>query len=309
MTTLADLRLDLLRCPVTHEELQVESGGLVSVPSGHRYTVDANGIPLFGRGCMSSDARVQEAHYDRIAPAYLANLQYPHTEEYMAYFDRVLLEQVNGQIDTIVEVCCGAGEACWLLRDRVHTAVGIDVSTVMLATARARLPEARFNFVQGDACHLPLADGIADAVFMLGGVHHVNDRSALFSEVYRVLKSGGRFYFREPLDDFMLWRMARSAIYRLSPSLNAQTERPLRKRSTESALETAGLRLQTWRSLGFIGACVLMNSDVLIVNRVFRFVPAIRSITRFVTWFDEASLRVPGLQHAGVAVIGITSKA
>ena len=254
---LTDRQRDLLRCPITREPLVEEAGALVSIPSGRRYALDPHGIPLFARDSMSDDARVQEAHYDRIAPAYLENLTYPHTEEYVAYFDRVLLDQVDGALDTIVEVCCGAGEACWLLRDRTGHAIGVDISTAMLAHARRRLPDPRFEFAQGDACRLPIADEVADAVFMLGGVHHVNDRAGLFSEVFRVLKPGGRFYFREPLDDFILWRLARDLIYRLSPTLDADTERPLRRQPTVAGLTQAGFSLRMWRSLGFIGCCFL----------------------------------------------------
>lgn len=309
MTTVPAARpCDLLRCPITGEPLIEEAGALVSVPSGRRYELDPHGIPLFAREWMSDDARIQEAHYDRIARTYLENLTYPHTEEYMAYFDRVLLDRVDAALDTIVEVCCGAGEACWLLRDRVGRAIGVDVSTAMLARARTRMSDARFEFVQGDACRLPVADEIADAVFMLGGVHHVNNRPQLFSELFRVLKPGGRFYFREPLDDFILWRLARDVIYRLSPTLDAATEHPLRRQPTVAELTRAGFRLQTWRSVGFIGCCFLMNSDVLVFNRLFRFLPGIRSFTRLMTHVDDATLRVPGLRHAGVAVIGVVVK-
>lgn len=307
MTT-PSVRRDLLRCPVTREPLAEDNGSLVSASSGYRYEVNANGIPLFARDGMSEAARVQEAHYDRIAGIYLENLSYPHTEEYLAYFDRVLLDQIQGPLDTVAEICCGAGEACALLRDRIGRAVGIDVSTAMLARARGRLLDARFDFAQGDACRLPLPDGAFDAVFMLGGIHHVNDRTTLFSELFRVLKSGGRFYFREPLDDFILWRLARRTIYRLSPTLDEDTEKPLRRDATIAQLTGAGFRVTTWRSLGFVGSCFLMNSDVLVFNRLFRFIPGIRPFTRLMTRLDEASLRLPGLANAGVAVVGVAAK-
>jgi hypothetical protein len=51
-----------------------------------------------------------------------------------------------------------------------------------------------------------------------------------------------------------------------------------------------------------------MNSDVLVFNRLFRFMPGIRSFTRFMTAVDDATLRLPGLRDAGVAVIGVAVK-
>src|SRR5207244_7927964 len=117
---------DLLRCPVTHESLADTGDALVSVPSGRRYERDAHGIPLFARDAMTEEARVQQAHYDRIAAAYFTNLGYPHTQEYMAYFDRAVLDAIDGSVGVMAEICCGGGEACWLLRDRVRRAVGVD---------------------------------------------------------------------------------------------------------------------------------------------------------------------------------------
>lgn len=300
--------IELLRCPATGEPLADEGGALVSVPSGRRYERDERGIPLFARDAITEDARVQQAHYDRIAASYLTGLSYPHTQEYMAYFDRALLDQVDGPLDAVAEVCCGSGEACWLLRDRVGSAIGVDISTAMLERARRRLPESRFEFVQGDACRLPLADAALDAVFVLGGIHHVNDRTRLFSEVARVLKPGGRFYFREPLDDFLPWRLARALIYRASPQLDRDTERPLRRKATVEQLTGAGLRVTAWRSIGFVGSAVLMNSDVLIVNGLLRFVPGIRWFSRTMARVDDGALSLPGLRNAGVAVVGVATK-
>jgi ubiquinone/menaquinone biosynthesis C-methylase UbiE len=300
--------IDLLRCPVTHEPLTEVGDALVSVPSGRRYTRSASGIPLFAQEVITDEAKVQQAHYERIAAAYLTNLGYPHTQEYMAYFDRAVLGSIDGPIDVVAELCCGGGEACWLLRDRIRQAVGVDISAAMLDHARRRLPDPRFEFVQGDACSLPLADAAVDAVFMLGGVHHVNDRARLFSEIRRVLKPGGRFYFREPLDDFLPWRLARGIIYRAFPGLDRETEWPLRRRSTIEHLEAAGLRVAAWRSIGFIGYAVLMNSDVLVVNRALRFVPGVRALTRAMVTLDEAALRLPGLRGAGAAVVGVAAK-
>ena len=105
---------------------------------------------------------------------------------------------------------------------------------------------------------------------MLGGIHHVPARLKLFAEIRRVLKPGGAFYFREPLDDFALWRAIRKVVYRVSSALDHTTERPLRRDETEAVMAKAGLKLQTWQTYGFFGFCVFMNSDVLVFNLVWR---------------------------------------
>jgi len=62
--------------------------------------------------------------------------------------------------------------------------------------------------------------------------------------------------------------------------------------------------LEAWQSLGFIGYSLLMNGDVLAVNRVWGKLPGARALTRAATRFDELALRLPGLGRAGALAIG-----
>ena len=167
---------------------------------------------------------------------------------------------------------------------------------------------ANFLFIQGDATQLPIASEQFTSVFMFGGIHHVSDRQRLFQEVFRILRPGGRFYFREPVSDFFLWRWIRAVVYRLSPALDDKTERPLLWRETVPVLERAGFTLKSWDTYGFLGFCLFMNSDVLIFNRLFRFVPGIRFLTRLSTHIDDLTCRLPGLRHAGLQVVGVAQK-
>jgi ubiquinone/menaquinone biosynthesis C-methylase UbiE len=306
--SISEEALRILACPQTGEPLVRGEHALVNRSGTATYRISQAGIPVFAEQSLGGDARRQQAHYDRIAQAYVDNLDYPHTQEYTRFLDQALLAEFGpGGIGRAVEVCCGRGEAFRLLGSRVAIGLGVDVSERMLEHAKEDLPQ--FAFVQGDATRLPVAAGSVDAVVMLGGIHHVNDRDGLFREVYRVLRPGGRFYFREPLNDFFLWRALRAVIYRVSPGLDHLTERPLTTRETVPPLERAGFRVRTWRSLGFLGFCFFMNSDVLVFNRLFRFVPGIRTVTRLAARFDDWVLRFGPLKGAGLQVIGVAEKA
>lgn len=308
-TNMSPALLKLLRSPLDGTPLAQRGDTLVSEGSDHRFQIAPGGIPLFAEAFCSAEGRVQQQHYDAIAAKYAANLAYPQTEAYMAYLDRVLLEAVGSSVlGAAAEICCGSGEAFKLLGSRMRIGVGVDVSLNMLQAGRRQNPAANLHFVQGDATRLPLASAAFDSVFMLGGIHHVGDRRGLFAEIHRVLKPGGRFYFREPLNDFWLWRALRAVIYRLSPTLDHETERPLRRVETVPVLEAAGLGPALWQPAGFIGFCLFMNGDVLVVNRLFRFVPGIRGIVRAFCRLDEALLRFPLLERAGLQVIGVAIK-
>ncbi len=299
----------LLRCPRTGEALMRDGGGLVARLSGQRYSLTPENIPLFAEQFCTAEARVQQAHYEKIAQIYVTNLGYPHTQVYMKYLDDVLLESIAaGGLGITAEICCGAGEAFQLVGDQIEQGIGIDISPSMLRAAQSANTGNKFAFVQGDATMLPIGDGCIDNVFMLGGIHHVSDRARLFGEVARVLKPGGRFYFREPVSDFWLWRVLRSIIYRLSPTLDHETERPLLHAETEPHLTQAGMRLQSWRTAGFLGFCFFMNSDVLVFNRLLRFIPGIKMLTALAVKLDDWTVRLPMFNRAGLQVIGVAQK-
>ena len=301
--------LQMLQCPEAGEPLSQRGDTLVCRSNRHRFPVSPAGVPVFAETFLSADARLQRDHYDRIAGAYLRNLAYPHTMEYTAYLDRVLLEAFGArEPGLLAEICCGRGEALHLIGDRATRAIGVDVSLKMLDAARRDFPGDTFGFIQADATILPLKDDLFDTVVMLGGIHHVRDRRGLFAEIFRVLKPGGVFLWREPVSDFLPWRALRSIIYRLSPTLDHETERPLLWKETVPPLEEAGLRLRTWRTCGFLGFCLLMNSDVLVFNRGFRFIPGIRWFARAMARFDDAVVRFPGLSRAGLQVVGVAEK-
>ena len=300
--------IEKLRCPVTGAGLREDGQALVA-GSGPVYRISDEGIPLFAERPQSDDARRQQDHYDRIAQKYLENLGYPHTQEYAKYLDGALFEAARRcQFVDTAELCCGGADGISLFKSRMRTAIGLDVSLSMLSAARRAHPEDRFLFVQGDATRLPLATESVDTVVMLGGIHHVNDRAALFGEVARILTPGGCFLFREPVSDFALWRWLRTVIYRLSPTLDEKTERPLLYEETAVPLRSAGLDLSEWKTFGFFGYCLLMNSDVLVFNRLFRFVPGIRGLTRVACKIDDLALKAPGMGRMGLIVVGVAQK-
>jgi len=301
--------LPMLRSPRSGQALRIEGRSLVSADGAERYALSPSGVPLFAAEFLSDAARIQQGHYDGMVAQYVENLGYPHTQEYMAYLDRQLFAVLPEEgLGTVAELCCGRGEAARLLHGRIARCVGVDVSGGLLEIARKDLPSEQFYFVQGDATLLPLADRVFDNVVMLGGIHHVPDRRRLFSEIHRILKPGGGFYFREPVDDFALWRAIRKVVYRVSSALDHTTERPLRRHETEAELAQAGMALEDWRTYGFFGFCLFMNSDVLVFNRVFRFLPGIRPLTRAACRVDHWTTSLPGLRHAGLQVIGVARR-
>lgn len=170
--------LALLRCPASGERLHREGSALVSQSGRNTYRINPSGIPLFAEQDCSPEGRAQQQHYDRVAPTYLQNLAYPHTQEYTRYLDQAVLEHVGrAELGTVAEVCCGRGEAFHLLGERIARGIGVDVSAAILEAAARESSDTSLSFAQGDATRLPLATAGFDNVIVFGGIHHVNSRA------------------------------------------------------------------------------------------------------------------------------------
>jgi arsenite methyltransferase len=72
---------------------------------------------------------------------------------------------------------------------------GIDMTPEMLAKARAAAAEmgaTSVEFVEGEVERLPFADASFDVVISNGVIDLIPDKDAVFSEIARVLRPGGR---------------------------------------------------------------------------------------------------------------------
>jgi arsenite methyltransferase len=100
--------------------------------------------------------------------------------------------------ETVVELGCGGGLDSALLAERVGAAgrvIGVDCAEPMLERARTNLQQlgrTNVTFVQAAAERLPLADNSVDCIVSNGIFNLSADKDAIFSEISRVLKPGGR---------------------------------------------------------------------------------------------------------------------
>ncbi|MFR9802677.1 class I SAM-dependent methyltransferase [Pseudonocardia sp. RS010] len=124
------------------------------------------------------------------------------------YYEVPALQRLGGSLPhdaRVLELGCGAGYGTELILAQFAAARvdAVDLDPAMVARARRRLAgyQGRVRLMVGDATDLRAAldaeDASYDAVFDFAIIHHVPDWRAALSEVARVLKPGGRFYFDE----------------------------------------------------------------------------------------------------------------
>ena len=98
-----------------------------------------------------------------------------------------------GRCHTVLDVCCGTGEAAAAAAERGATVTGLDFSEEMVAVAKAKCPSADFR--AGDAETLPFDDASFDRVVNNFGTLHLEKPEQAIAEAARVLRPGGRYAF------------------------------------------------------------------------------------------------------------------
>ena len=100
--------------------------------------------------------------------------------------------------ETVLDLGSGAGIDVFLAARLVGPegrAIGIDMTPEMLARARANAVKGGYGnveFREGRLEALPVAEGTVDAVTSNCVINLVPDKEAVFREIHRVLKPGGR---------------------------------------------------------------------------------------------------------------------
>ncbi len=100
--------------------------------------------------------------------------------------------------ETVVDIGSGAGMDLMLAARRVGPtgrAIGVDMTPAMIERARASAKAIgldQLEIRQGDAQALPIDDASVDVVISNGVINLTTDKVEAFSEIFRILKPGGR---------------------------------------------------------------------------------------------------------------------
>ncbi len=98
----------------------------------------------------------------------------------------------------LLDIGCGTGTWTAMVAGSCLPAgrvVGLDYSLPMCGVAHGKAVEIGADaptFLNGDAEHLPFADGSFDAVTCSNSFHHYPHQAAAIAEMHRVLRPGGR---------------------------------------------------------------------------------------------------------------------
>jgi ubiquinone/menaquinone biosynthesis C-methylase UbiE len=216
--------------------------------------------------------RERAAHTERDVVAENARIKerFPHVQRYLS--KRRLYAAIDSYTQdlsgkTVLDYGCGRGEASLrYLANGAERVQGIDISPVYIeqaavAARKAGCSKDRCSFRVMDAHALDYQDETFDLVIGLGILHHLDAGIAL-SEIYRVLKPGGRVLVQEPLADNPLLKLFRL----LTPSARTEDEAPFTGAQIEHLLQE-----EDWKAeviyFGIVEAPVAMATSVLMPRR------------------------------------------
>ena len=97
---------------------------------------------------------------------------------------------------SVLDVACGPGILSAAVAKTARNVVAFDLTPQMLKKAAQRCNEVgltNVSFREGTANELPFADAAFDAVVTRLSVHHFERPAQVMSEIFRVLRPGGRF--------------------------------------------------------------------------------------------------------------------
>ncbi|OHD49803.1 MAG: hypothetical protein A2096_08920 [Spirochaetes bacterium GWF1_41_5] len=104
---------------------------------------------------------------------------------------------------TLLDLGCGTGSITSSFAQNC-TVIGIDQNPVLLKIAQKN----GLKTIQSEISLIPLSENSVEAVFMGDVIEHIESRSAILSEVNRVLKKNGMLIIITPNYSSPLWNIA-----------------------------------------------------------------------------------------------------
>ena len=130
------------------------------------------------------------AMFDEVAPTYDITNDLLSLGQSRLWRSRVAKAVAAKSGQTILDLAAGTGSSSVAFTGPDIKVIATDFSEGMLAEGRKRHPELDFRFA--DATKLPFEDASVDAVTISFGIRNVVDVPKALTEMYRVLKPGGR---------------------------------------------------------------------------------------------------------------------
>ena len=118
--------------------------------------------------------------------------------QFADFFEQALSREGKDHL-ALLDLCCGTGTLTWMLAERGHELIGVDVSPEMLALASGKTAEAAYRplFLCQEAAELDLFGTVDGAYCSLDGMNYLppEDLPELLHRLHLFIEPGGKFVF------------------------------------------------------------------------------------------------------------------
>jgi len=193
------------------------------------------------------------------------------------------IESRLGRRGTVLDIGCGRGELLWAAHQSGWDCVGLDPSPEYVEWARTNFGvEARLGTLE----QMAFADASFDVAIMNGVIEHLYEPFRTLTEVLRVLKPDGLFYFDAPNEDGLYMRAGnvymrargRDGVLNLAPTFPPYHVQGFNPRSLKHLLTRVGFDLI---ELSMGGTVTVPAEDMSLAKRL-EFKAA-----RAINWLDK----------------------
>lgn len=156
-------------------------------------------IVLDNENCCGTSSCCSDSSYTIFSESYSHLKGYKKDADYSLGCGLPTEHAGIGKGDALLDLGSGAGNDCFVARALVGEkgkVTGLDFTMAMLEKAREnnkKLGYKNVEFVQGDIEAMPFKDGLFDVIISNCVLNLVPDKEKAFTEMFRVLKTGGHF--------------------------------------------------------------------------------------------------------------------
>jgi ubiquinone/menaquinone biosynthesis C-methylase UbiE len=141
-----------------------------------------------------------------------------------------------------LDVGCGTGWAVGRVADLVNGKglfYGVDLSSKMIEKAKTSFGgRDNFRFLQANSESIPLEDDFFDIIICTNSFHHYLNPDKALTEMYRLLRKGGKLFLLDPTADTWIAKLADAIIKSFEP----EHVRMYSTKEFQELFEQAGLK-------------------------------------------------------------------
>lgn len=181
-------KYSILICPVCKNKLQYSEEKFLCKYCPNEY-VFKNGVIDFSNLKISDETKKTINQFGELWRIYNHHEKY-HRHQFLNWIAPLSEEDFKGK--TILEAGCGKGRhTVTVLSFDPDNLYAIDLSESIFI-ARSKVLDENCTFLRCDINNLPLEDGAFDIVFSVGVIHHLSNPESGITELWRVVKKGGK---------------------------------------------------------------------------------------------------------------------